>query len=128
MTRLNSSEYDKYRQDIENYPNAEYSGTYKNRKWVIRRGHGHLSGYLYDLTNEEITKMEWKIHGGITCSDNNFIGFDCFDSGDYFNGYLVDVFLKNNPEMDVEFYKNSPGTYKNYEWVLNHIKELFDEI
>ena len=132
MVRRNESiEYEKYKQDIIDYPEDFYQGLYKNIKWTIIRIDGHRNGYLHNLTEEEIDKIEPYVHGGITFKDDekNIIGFDFSHGGDFFHGYMIDLYINNNYDVSLlEPLLNKPGTYKDYDWIINHIEYLIDKL
>lgn len=121
------TEYQRYHQDLEEHPLLMYTGNHKGYKWTMKRVMGHWCGYLHNLTEQEINKMEPHIYGGITGGGTDSIGFDCAHHGDYSVGNIVDLLSKEGmDEKTIDYWKKDHGIYKDYSWVLNHLQVLID--
>ena len=128
-----TSERDRYQKDLQDYPETKYADTYRGYQWTMKRVNGHWCGYLYNLTSEEINNIKGDIHGGITGGFTDSMGlaisFDCAHYDDY-EGFIIDYlrYLRSRDDDDVIDIFEQSGTYKDYNWVLNHIKELIEKL
>lgn len=112
-----------------------YSETYKEIDWFIKRSHsGNWGGYL-KLINKQANAIRNQVHGDFTYGRINSgnenldesdptittFGFDTCHMGDYL---VIDQSILNL-DQSLPF---SPGIYKDYHWMINHIKTLVDRL
>ena len=126
-------QYQRYLQDLIDYPLNQYNGIYRNISWSIKRIYGHWDGYIHGLSDNQIDIIEPYVHGGITAKQYRTIGFNCAHSsslkdnslnrekGDYYHGWL-----RQQGYNSILYQPNN--TYKNYNWIVNHLYSLIDLI
>lgn len=130
-------------QNEPDYAEFEYNGIACK---IIRMELGYLCGYCYlpkdhpwiGLDISEInSKTTVEIHGGITYSEDDKIGFDCAHSEDLFPSIekIKSKQKRINDELDlsmISFKKRFANfferTYRNFDFVVNECKTLADQI
>lgn len=118
----NRSQAARMLKDLMHCSNQPMDGVYKGIKWKITRPTGsHLCGYIIvpKTTVVDFDGLDDIAHGGITggcrCNeDEESFGFDCAHAGDWIPSFGAGLAKENN------------WTYKNYDYVLNNIKEMID--
>ena len=109
-------EYDRYLADHDK-PNGSF--VYHGIKVEIKKhiDMGIWNGYLF-LTNLQADLLQKDVHGGWTYQDEHLFGFDTCHG---FIDFIPSLYLYSG-------YYHPGSTYKNYDWMVQHIKHIIDKL
>ena len=103
----------------------ERTGEYRGIKWeVVLHSMGHRCGYVYATCDRP---YDLEVHGGITYTDAECIGFDCAHS---FDGPDVEAVREQwgDEVVESDCFKFGFGELKSADFVETECKNLIDQI
>ena len=134
MTKILVSQHDRHVSDRATHPlDGTYTGTYKGVAWKIK-WNVSWCGYWFNLTGDQINQIEDQVHGGITCGyvyDHKYVSSKIYDCIGFDTCHWQDyqVWDHNILPSDIIESLNPPNrTYKDFDYVFNHIKEIIDQV
>lgn len=117
-------QFDRCKADLIAHPETEYKGSYEGVEWLICRAEFGWCGYWIGLTENQIKLIENDVHGGITGGADNSVGFDT----DHYTDFSIPLVLTDPENYFPSVIGITSGTFKTYDWCLNHIQEMIDLI